>query len=254
MKNVKKEIKKGNSMLGIFISLPSPQLVEMAAFNGYDFVIIDGEHGTGGVNGETENMIIAAYASGIYPIVRVPNLVMGSILQPLDMGAKGIHVPLINTKEQTEKAVKFSKYPPIGNRGVTFSTRAAKYGFSIEKGRKLLDKANEDTLITIAIETKESVSNLDDILLVPGIDVAFIGAMDLSVSLGYPGDVEHPVVVNTIKQIISKTHKAGVQVGILFVNSDQAKRYIAQRVTYLTVSGVGILNKGLQWIVREIKG
>jgi len=254
MKNIKQEMKKGNPMVGIFIPLPAPALVEMAAACGYDFVIIDNEHGTCEVNGATENMILAAYASGIYPVVRVPNLVMGSILKPLDMGAKGIHVPLINTKEIAEEAVKSAKYPPIGNRGTAVSTRAANYGFSAEKGRKFLDKANEDTLMIAAIETKESISNLDDILSVPGIDVVFIGPFDLSVSLGYPTEVKHPVVVDAVKQIMKTTLNAGLQVGILPVSPDQAKEYIALGATYLPVSGAVALNKGLQFMVQGIKG
>lgn len=247
-------MKKGNPMVGIFISLPAPALVEMAAICGYDFVIIDNEHGTVEVNGAIENMILAAYASGIYPIVRIPNLVMGSILKPLDMGAKGIHVPLINTKELAEETLKYAKYPPMGDRGTALSTRAGNYGFSSEKGRQFLDKANEDTLIIAAIETKESISNLDDILSVPGIDVVFIGPSDLSVSLGYPLDVTHPVVVDAVKQIIKTTLDAGLQVGILPVNPNQAKEYMAMGATYLPVSGVGILIKGLKSMVEGIKG
>lgn len=253
MKNIKQEMKKGNPMVGIFIPLPAPSLVEMAAACGYDFVIIDNEHGTVEVNGATENMIMAAYASGIYPVVRVPNIVMGSILKPLDMGAKGIHVPLINTKELAEETVRSAKYPPMGNRGTALSTRAGNYGFSPEKGRKYLDKANENTLIIAAIETKESISNLDDILAVPGIDAVFIGPFDLSVSLGYPTEVTHPVVVNAVKQIMEKTLHAGLQVGILPVSPAQAKGYIALGATYLPVSGVGTLNKGLQFMVQGIK-
>jgi len=179
---------------------------------------------------------------------------MGSILKPLDMGAKGIHVPLINTKEIAEEAVKSAKYPPIGNRGTAVSTRAANYGFSAEKGRKFLDKANEDTLMIAAIETKESISNLDDILSVPGIDVVFIGPFDLSVSLGYPTEVKHPVVVDAVKQIMKTTLNAGLQVGILPVSPDQAKEYIALGATYLPVSGAVALNKGLQFMVQGIKG
>ena len=254
MKNIKQEMKKGNPMVGIFVTLPAPSLVEMAAACGYDFVIIDNEHGTVEVNGATDNMIMAAYASGIYPVVRVPNLAMGSILKPLDMGAKGIHVPLINTKELAEETVNSAKYPPMGNRGFTKSSRAGNYGFSAEKGRNFLDKANEDTLVIAAIETKESISNLDDILAVPGIDAVFIGPFDLSVSLGYPTEVTHPVVVNAVKQIMEKTLKAGLQVGILPVSPDQGKEYIALGATYLPVSGIGNLTKGMQLMVQGIKG
>ena len=254
MKNIKEEMKKGNPMVGIFLQFPAPGLVEMAAACGYDFVIIDNEHGTIEVNGATENMIMAAYASGIYPVVRIPNLAMGSILKPLDMGAKGIHVPLINTKELAEETVNFAKYPPMGNRGTALSTRAGNYGFSKEKGREFFDKKNEDNLTIVAIETKESIANLDDILSVPGIDAVFIGPFDLSVSLGYPTEVKHPAVVDAVKGIMKKTLAAGLQVGILPISPEQAKEYIALGATYLPVSGVGTLNKGLQFMVNGIKG
>lgn len=253
MKDIKQEMKNGNPMIGIFIQLPSPALVEMSAACGYDFVIIDNEHGTCGVNGAIENMILAAYASGIYPIVRIPNLSMGSILKPLDMGAKGIHVPLINTKELAEETVKSAKYPPIGNRGASLSTRAGNYGFITEKVSDVIDKKNKDTLIIAAIETKESISNLDDILSVPGVDVIFIGPFDLSVSLGYPGDVRHPVIVDAVKQIMEKTLSSGLQVGILPFNIEQAKEFVDLGATYLPVSGIAILNKGLKWMIEGIK-
>jgi len=253
LKDIKKEMKKGNPMVGIIIPLPAPALVEMVAFCGYDFVIIDNEHGTCEVNGTTENMILAAYASDIYPIVRIPNLVMGSILKPLDMGAKGIHVPLINTKELAEETVRLAKYPPVGDRGTSLSTRAGKFGFSSGNKKNFLNKANECNLIVAAIETKESVSNLDEILTVPGIDVVFIGPFDLSVSLGYPGELNNPVVVDVVKRIMKTTLDAGLQVGVLPVSPDQAKVYIALGATYLLVNGVASINKGLQFMLKWIK-
>jgi len=254
MKNVKIEMKKNNPMLGMFISWPSPQLVEIAAASGFDFVIIDGEHGTAGSNGAIENMIIAAYASVIYPIVRVPNLIRSSILQPLDMGAKGVHIPLVNTKEDAIQIVNSSKYPPLGKRGYAGVTRAGRYGFNTENRRIFLDKKNKETLIIISIETKESVSNLDEILSVPGIDAVFVGPNDLSMTLGYPGEMDNPVVVSTIKQIFEKTLKAGLQIGTLAVNPQQAKKYISWGATYLTVGGIPQISAGLQFMVKGIKG
>ena len=254
MKDVKIEIKKNNPMLGIFISWPSPQLVEISAANGFDFVIIDGEHGTIGPNGAIENMIMAAYASGIYPIVRVPNLIGSSILQPSDMGAKGIHAPLVNTKEDAIKVIESSKYPPMGKRGYAGVTRAGSYGFYSEERRIFLDKKNKETLIIVSIETKESVSNLDEILSVPGIDAVFIGPNDLSMSLGYPGEMDNPVVVNTIKKIIKKTLKAGVQIGTLAINPQQTKECISRGATYLPVGGIPQINEGLQFMVKGVKG
>lgn len=254
MKNIKYEMKMGNPMVGIFIPFSAPAFVEMAAFCGYDFVIIDNEHGTSGPNGTIENMILGAYASGIYPVVRVPNLQMGSILKPLDMGAKGIHAPLINTKELAKDVVDSSKYPPMGKRGGSLSTRAGKYGLGVvDNVKNFLNKANEDTLIIVAVETKESVDNLDDILSVPGIDAVFIGPFDLSVSFGYPGDVKHPIISNAITKIINKTLKAGIQVGIMPSSPEQGKEFVKMGVTYLPINSLGSINKGLKYMVEGIK-
>ncbi|KKM10060.1 hypothetical protein SY88_15555 [Clostridiales bacterium PH28_bin88] len=252
MKDIKQEIKAGKPVLGVFIGIPSPQLVEIAALNGFDFVIIDEEHGTAGVSGATESMILAAYSSDIYPVVRPPMADQGSILRPLDMGAKGIQVPQTSTKEQVEAVVQFTKYPPIGKRGTAFSTRMAKYGFN--RGREALDKANEETLVIVHIENQEGLSRVDDILSVPGLDVVFIGITDLSVSLGYPGETDHPVVARAIDDIIEKGLEARVQVGILITDPDTALKWVDKGITYLATGITGVINKGCQWMVKGFKG
>ncbi|MCS0542884.1 aldolase/citrate lyase family protein, partial [Aeromonas veronii] len=124
--NVKSLLRSGDRALGMFLNMYSPALLEMIAYAEFDFVIIDNEHGSFS-DSELENLIRAAECADIVPIVRL-SYDPSSIQKALDRGARGIQVPMVNTKEQAEEIVKKAKYPPLGNRGTTYSIRPAKYG------------------------------------------------------------------------------------------------------------------------------
>jgi len=153
-------------------------------FAGFDFVIIDAEHGPISIQ-SAQNMIRAAETANITPIIRVANNDEDLILRALDIGAQGIEIPQINSKSQAIKAVRSVKYAPQGERGVCRYVRAANYS-SMDK-YEYFKSANNETIIIAHIEGVKGINNLDEILSVPDMYVIFIGPYDLSQSLGIPG-------------------------------------------------------------------
>src|SRR5664279_13291 len=147
-------------LLGMFVGIPSPALVEICGHAGLDFVIIDNEHGPAGIE-STENMLRAARGAGIIPVVRT---LEADILRVLDIGASAIQVPQVNTAEQARRIVAAAKYPPVGTRGAAFSTRAAGYGFF--GGDVHIKAANEGTSVIVMAETRTAIENIDEIVAV----------------------------------------------------------------------------------------
>ena len=223
-------LKSGRVLKGMFIGMPSPALVEMAGYAGFDMVIIDNEHGNSSLE-STEHMIRAAKGVGIIPIVRT---LESSILHVLDIGASGIKIPAVNTAEKARRVVAAAKYPPVGTRGAAFSARAAGYGFF--GGEPQAKAANEGTAVIIMIETLEAIENLDEILAVPGIDCAFVGPNDLSFSMGYPTQVRHPEVKAAVEGAIRRIRAKGVAAGVVAINNEDAKHFKEVGANYLTTS------------------
>lgn len=235
---------------GIFIGFPSTQLVEIAAYNGFDVVVIDDEHGTF-TSQDIENMTIAAERAGVTPLVRVPSSDRINILKALDRGAHGVHVPQVNTKDEAKRVVEAVKYPPLGSRGAAFSMRAAKYGtVPIDQ---YLTAANEQTLVCIHIETKEALDNLEEIVQVDGIDMIYIGPTDLSVSIGYKGDIHHPDVLDAIDSIKKTANKYGVKVGIHTKDSRGAKKRRDWGADYVGLTITSLINQSFSTYINEVK-
>jgi 2-dehydro-3-deoxy-L-rhamnonate aldolase len=202
-------------LLGCFVTFASPAICEFTAEIGFDFTLIDNEHGL--MNDETlENMVRASQAADCPSIVRIPFNQPDYIRRALDFGANGIQVPLVNDVADAHKVVKASHFPPFGERGVAFQTRPARYGMVRDKAAYLRD-ADRAKLVAVHVETVEAVDRLDALLEVEGIDVYFVGPGDLAVSMGYPHDLNHPdvlgVVDKTIGRIRDRGRIAGTYVG-----------------------------------------
>lgn len=195
--------------LGPFMISTDPAFVEAAGYAGYDFVLLDMEHGTT-THQTLNNLIRAANVAGVCPVVRVPRGTDIWIDQALDVGAGAVMVPQIDTAEQARVAVAAAKFSPLGNRGTCRFVRSAGYG-SIP-GKDYFAKA-QDTMVILQAEGKKAIENLDEIMDVPGIDVIFVGPYDLSSSLGHVGEIDHPEVIEAIKGIIAKGAAKGVKIG-----------------------------------------
>jgi len=248
---LKDALKNGKTVLGPFLKLTDPAVVEVMGFAGFDFVIIDQEHGPISIQ-NTQNMIRAAESVGITPVVRVNKNEETSILRTLDIGAQGIQIPQINNKENAINAVKSVKYSPQGDRGVCRYVRAANYS-SMDK-YKYFEYANQETIIISHIEGVEGINNLEEILSVPELDVIFIGPYDLSQSLGIPGKVNDPLVIEKMKEVIKKCKKRNIAVGTFADDTETAKFWISLGVQYMSFSvDVGILFEANKRIVNELK-
>ncbi|MCK9444312.1 MAG: aldolase/citrate lyase family protein [Tissierellaceae bacterium] len=222
MKNMTKEkLRSGKAVFGTFMTINSFELSQVFGNAGYDFIIIDYEHGA--MDMETVGRQVAAI-KGIgdtSPLVRVPINKAEYVKKGLDSGAYGLMYPMIRTKEDVEEAVKHFYYPPKGTRGIG-ATRANLFFTETEKYLKFTEK---DLLCMIQIETKESVENLDEILSVKGIDVAFVGPYDLSYSLGVGGQIGHQKVEEAIEYIGEKCMEHNVIPGIM-TNKDKMERHM----------------------------
>lgn len=174
--------------LGPFMITSDPAYVEAAGYAGYDFVLLDMEHGPGTFE-NLQNLIRAANVSGVCPVVRVPRGTDIWVDRALDVGAGALLVPQIDTAEQARAVISAAKYAPVGTRGTNRFVRSACYG-SVP-GSAYFAKANE-TVVILQAEGRKAVENLDEILDVQGLDVLFIGPYDLSSSLGHVGQVDHP--------------------------------------------------------------
>src|SRR5262245_8211769 len=229
--------------------IPSPQLVEMAGGLGFDWVLIDCEHGT--ITLETvELMIMAAESSGVTPIVRPRSKTAQDIVEVMDRGAAGVQVPHIVTATDARSAVEAVKFHPIGRRGLAVGTRAAGYDYRGSLGA-FTEVANEQSLICAQIEDEAAIHNVDEILRVDGIDVFFIGPSDLSQSMGYPGNPRAEPVAKAIEAVLQKIVAAGKVPGMPATTENVASvvargvRYIYTHVpTLLGVASAGYLKAG----------
>ncbi|MDO5022088.1 MAG: aldolase/citrate lyase family protein [Eubacteriales bacterium] len=228
---LKRKLKEGKATIGTFLVTGAPDLVEICGLAGYDFVVIDGEHGPTGPENAT-NMIRAAEVRGTTPIIRIPNRFESSVLHFLDIGAHGIQVPQINNAEAAKEIVARAKYEPVGMRGVAFP-RAADYGLCDIS--KYFSHENEETLIITHCENKIGLENLEEICQVPEIDVIFLGPYDMSQSMGVTGQVTHPLVEDAAKRVIEITRKYNKAAGIFAGTGEIAKQRADQGFQYITI-------------------
>jgi len=204
---MKSKILAGEPVFGCSIMVPSPQMVEMVAHAGFDWVLIDMEHGTIGLE-TAELMIMAAEASGITPIARPRSNRKADISSVMDRGAMGVQVPHVNSAEDARAAVSAVKFGSGDNRGLAAGTRPDSYGLS-RTMEEFVKTSNEQTLVCVQLEHASAIENVDDILDVEGVDVFFIGPSDLSQSMGYPGNHKAEPVKAAIKSTLQKIVDAG---------------------------------------------
>lgn len=219
-------------VFGPFMITSDPAFVEAAGYAGYDFVLLDMEHGPGTFQ-NLQNLIRAANVAGVMPVVRVPRGTDIWIDRALDVGAGGLLIPQVDTAEQARAAVAAAKFAPVGNRGTCRFVRSACYG--AVSGGEYFAKAQE-TVVMIQAEGSKAVENLDAILEVKGIDVLFVGPYDLSSSLGLIGQIDHPKVTTCIRGIIKRAAEKGVKVGCFADNVATARKLRNMGVRFIGYS------------------
>jgi 4-hydroxy-2-oxoheptanedioate aldolase len=199
---MKEKLRAGEPVYGVSVMIPSPQIVEMIAAAGFDWVLLDCEHGTLTLE-SVELMAMAAEASGITAIARPTTKSPEHILQVLDRGVMGVQVPHVNTAQEAREVLAAVKYHPQGRRSLAAGTRSAVYD-SIGSLADYVKAANESTLIAIQLEDQPAIENIDELLKVDDIDVFFIGPSDLSQAMGHPGNPKAPVVAQAIESSFRK--------------------------------------------------
>jgi 2-keto-3-deoxy-L-rhamnonate aldolase RhmA len=212
---VKEKLKKGEVCLDAMCQFYAPGFVEFIGRCGCDAITFDSEHGSLDF-GQIEDMARACELAGVVPFCRVPAGRPEIILRTMDAGVMGIMVPHVQTREEAEAIVSYVKYPPMGHRGCAATVRAA--GYLGMGAKEYVTKANSETMVSIQIEDPVGVQNIESIVKTEGVDCVTIGPNDLSLSMGYPGQVDAPEVQEAIEKIVSTTLNAGLT---LWVGADE---------------------------------
>lgn len=235
--NFREKISNGDIVFGPFMKTSDPMFVEAAGLGGFDFVILDMEHGPVTIEGQ-QNNIRAAEARNTVPIIRLKDKAENTIGKALDIGAYGIQVPQIKNADEAREVIKYAKFYPYGMRGVCRFVRAADYS---AMDRYKYFESTKDILIILQLEGIDAIKNLDEILEVEGVDILFIGPYDLSQSLGLPGQVDNPIVVDEMKKIVEKAKKKNKVIGTFIDTPKDLKIWKDIGLQYLCYSvDVGI--------------
>jgi 2-keto-3-deoxy-L-rhamnonate aldolase RhmA len=225
-------------------------MIEAAGLAGMDFVILDMEHGPLDVR-DVDRLIPAALHAGVAPIVRTGTNDEWMILRALDVGAAGVQVPQVNCRANAEAVVRAAKYAPLGERGVSSFTRGGRLN---TRGSGYFADANRETMVVVHIEGMEGVRNLGEIVAVSGIDVFFIGPFDLSQSMGIPGQVDDPRVLEAVRDCVQTIRAAGKVAGSFARDIPTARRWMAYGIQYIAISvDAGIYREACARLAREIK-
>lgn len=248
--STKAKLKNGEVVYGAIISRDSPDLVELFGAIGFDFVMIDCEHGPMNLD-QVEHMVRAAEVFGITPITRIPDHADSTILRFLDRGVQGIIVPHVNTREQADAIARAARYHPEGHRGVA-GGRPHDYGVGISR-EESMRWINAEILVIPMVEETEAVENLDAILSVPGVDVLHVASGDLGQSMGNPGPA---AVRQLMREVVPKIRAGGKNAGVGGNNPADAAgiaEFIKLGANFVTVSSHGLLQLGALDFKRRVQ-
>ena len=224
--NLKLKIKNGEKALGTFLELDSELAIECLGYTGLDFFIIDQEHGPFDI-GETVGFIRAAETSEITPLVRVKDISRPSILKNLDIGAKGLIVPNVETVEEVKKLIEWAKYSPTGKRGF-FMARSSGYGNKdyAHDMNNYFQVSNRETMLIPQCETMGVLNNIEEIVALEGVDGIFIGPFDLSIAMGIPAQFSEPEFKNAIERVLRACKEKNKFSFIFSTDQRTAQNYI----------------------------
>lgn len=246
----KRALQEKRPQIGLWLGLCSSYSAELLAGAGFDWLLIDGEHAPNNVQTVLGQLqAVAPYPS--QPVVRPPWNDAVIIKQLLDIGAQTLLIPMIQNAEQARDAVRATRYPPHGVRGVGSAlARASRWN----RVPDYLQQADEQMCVLVQIETREAVKNLEAILQVEGVDGVFIGPADLSADMGFAGNPQHPEVQRTIDDAIARIRAAGKAPGILMANKALAQRYLEAGALFVAVGvDTTLLARAAEALANEFK-
>ncbi len=216
---LRQKFREKQTAYGLWVTVESPSISEMAVTLGLDWICIDMEHGHLGFREVIEHLR-AVRGSDTAALVRVPGIEMSSIKRALDMGANGVIVPYVRSRADVDTAFSYGRYSPRGIRGVS-GDRAVQWGL---ESKEYLECADQETLIIPLIETREAVDEIDAILAVPGLETIFFGPADMSASYGFLGEWEGPGIAERILEVRAKAEAKGIAAGLLARGIEDSKR------------------------------
>ncbi|MEN9992477.1 MAG: hypothetical protein RLY83_47 [Actinomycetota bacterium] len=244
-----KPINAGEPTFGTFLGLASSIAAEVAAVSGADWVLLDLEHGSGGEE-QLSPTIVATKAYGVPTFVRVESAERIRIGRALDAGAAGVMIPRLENVEQVITAVRHFSYPPLGDRGVASYNRAAAWG----NNPAALEPIKRTSAI-IQIETAGALEDVQQIAAIEGVDILFVGPLDLSYALGLPRDFQNAKFINALKKVVAAANLHGKIAGILSADAETAKRHLELGFKFIALSSDSVLlSKALKENLEEIKG
>lgn len=242
---MKPALASGTLLRGLMVSeLKTPFLGAILDASGMDFAILDQEHGSYGAD-LLAGMVAGFRGGRCQPLVRVPEIRRDAFLTPLEMGAAGVVVPRVESGDQARAIVEYCHYPPAGSRGVSLSR--AHSGFTRVRAAEYTARANAEILIAVQIETATALGALDDILSVEGVDMAFIGPSDLSVSCGIDPDLTAPEMAGHVAAILAACRRHGKYAGLQTTDWATARALVPQGLHLVSATtDLAALQSGLK--------
>src|SRR5689334_24653805 len=233
----KKQLRAGKPKMGLFLNSHSPTVAEQLAHSGYDWLLVDSQHGPMG-NLELSGMLAGISNGGAKSMVRVAGYHdRGGIQQSLDMGADGVLVPYINTADEARQAVSCARYPTAGTRSVYFPQR------SMNKAGLLgyAGSANDNTIVALQVETADCIKNIESIAAVPGVDILFLGQNDLCMSMGlfekykFPEMYTSPELGKATQDLIAAARKNNVILGLFLFGTSRVGEFLEKGFSFISV-------------------
>ncbi len=250
---VKEKMARGEAAYGTLVSMPSPNVVQVLAASGFDWLWFDLEHGP--IPFDALHNMINATAVGdaaCTPLTRVPADALWSVKPVLDSGSLGIIFPFVENAETARDAVAATRYPPAGKRGFGPFYAGSRWGLGL---REYAEQADDAILRVMMLESKAAVENAEEIMATDGIDVAFLAPFDLSQSLGVPGQFDSAIYLDALARLEAATEQAGVIMGTLVLDADTAKAKLDRGYRFLMLSlDVALLDGAARGLLDSVRG
>ncbi len=252
MQNLKQRLRGGEQVLGTMVTtFTSPDIAKILKNCGFDFFIVDCEHGSFTTR-EVANIIAEARGASIPALVRIPEMRREHALKCMEMGASGLLLPNTETAEQARMLVDCTKYAPMGHRGVSLSRPHT--DFQKVNGSEYMQEANAQTLLMCQIESRIGVRNIEEIMAVDGIDVGFIGPNDMSQDYGILGQFTHPDIVAAFDRVIAAAERHGKWSGVHFGSAEPLKPWLKRGMQInMWNSDIGLLALGAK-AIGDLRG
>ena len=227
---LKARLRRGEATFGTFLGAASTVTAEICAAGGADWVLLDLEHGSGGEE-QARDVVPVAASYRVPTIVRAESTERIRAGRLLDLGALGVMFPRIETPQDADRAIKHLRYPPQGDRGAATYNRMCRFGLD----REALTRANNEILGVVQVETLGALNSVEEIAALDGVDVVFVGPLDLSYALGVPGDLTDPAFTEALGRVLEAARRAGKAAGYLVPDGTVAARMAEEGWQFLAI-------------------